>query len=154
MTADALDQGLRTWHPNITYLDIIDTPQFIESSLVQAIAEFYPNLRSLTLGRPQGNVSQSPFSAISDKSLCCLIDSCPHLDTLALINVTNLSNRFHIHCVHARNLQTLQITQHGIQLTGEGVVDMSGWEQCLESIEIQCRISGVKEEVAEMDEEL
>ncbi|RUP45777.1 hypothetical protein BC936DRAFT_147746 [Jimgerdemannia flammicorona] len=140
MTADPLDEGLRTWHPNFDNFHISQSPRFLQNSVVRALADFYPNLRSLKLTFLRELWDREPpCTVISDQSLCFLIDSCPHLRHLELRKVSDLSNRFLIHCAqHASNLRWLWIEQRGVQLTGEGVVDMSGWKQFLEFIDIRC----------------
>ncbi|RUS31700.1 hypothetical protein BC938DRAFT_477287 [Jimgerdemannia flammicorona] len=137
---DPLDEGLRTWHPNFDNFHISQSPRFLQNSVVRALADFYPNLRSLKLTFLRELWDREPpCTVISDQSLCFLIDSCPHLRHLELRKVSDLSNRFLIHCAqHASNLRWLWIEQRGVQLTGEGVVDMSGWKQCLEFIDIRC----------------
>ncbi|RUO95877.1 hypothetical protein BC936DRAFT_143024 [Jimgerdemannia flammicorona] len=118
MTADPLDQGLRTWHRNFNNLAIVRSPNFSEARWCRLSPVVIRILRMLKLHAVWDNNSPD----ISEKSLCHLIDSCPHLEHLDLEYVTSLSDQFLAHCArHAGSLQSLEIKQSEVQFTGEGV---------------------------------
>ncbi|RUP49582.1 hypothetical protein BC936DRAFT_142121 [Jimgerdemannia flammicorona] len=136
IASDQMEQSLQTWHPDFHTLHIVDDFCLIRSSLVLALADHCRNLRSLSLLRDSGIVESDANP--SEYSLIHLIDSLPHLEALNLIFVATLSNWFLARCAsQSDRLQHLEIEQYGDQLTGEGVVDMSGWKTSLKSIKIK-----------------
>ncbi|RUS28756.1 hypothetical protein BC938DRAFT_481481 [Jimgerdemannia flammicorona] len=149
--AEQLEQGLQTWHPDFAWLEVNHSADLCRSSVVWGLANYCHNLRKLILRYWKYAGATHPPPDISEDSLCHLIDSCQHLNTLKLVQVTNVTNRFLAHCAaYACNLSHFEIKQPGIHLTGEGIVDMSGWKQSMRIICIQRY--GNMEEPTEMNQ--
>ncbi|RUS24838.1 hypothetical protein BC938DRAFT_473001 [Jimgerdemannia flammicorona] len=125
LTVSHLERGLRSWGPRLQHLRITDRIDPLEDALVRALTAHCPSLQSLGL---QVDLGDSEPLQVSNDALVALFGSCASLERLVLRGCSAMSNGLLAVCAsQGRGLRVLEIDDPFGRLTGEGVVDLSGW---------------------------
>lgn len=80
---------------------------------------------SLTTGPPENTLD-----IVTEPTLCDLVDGCPALRTILLMNMPTAADRFLARCAAgSRGLRQLYILEAADELTGYGVADVRAWSE-------------------------